>query len=146
VVWSTFLEADILSPLIAEVESEPVAGLMLFTFGDRGWYLYGMSRPVHREKMPTYLLQWEAIRIAKGKGCTVYDLWGAPEVFDESDSLWGVYRFKRGLGGQVLRTIGAWDKPLRPLLYALYTQIWPRIMNMLRRRGRAQTRQDIGGM
>ncbi len=31
---------------------------------------------------------------------TVYDLWGAPDVFDESDSMWGVYRFKEGLGRQ----------------------------------------------
>ena len=59
-----------------------------------------MSRNVHREKMPTYLLQWEAMKRAKAKGCTVYDLWGAPEAFDESDSMWGVYRFKEGLGGK----------------------------------------------
>ena len=144
VVWQTFLEADLLTPLIAEVEGEPVAGLMLFTFGGSGWYLYGMSRPIHREKMPTYLLQWEAIRVAKSKGCTVYDLWGAPEVFDESDSLWGVYRFKRGLGGQVFRTIGAWDKPLRPFLFALYAQVWPRVMNLMRSRGRLRTQQDVG--
>ena len=26
--------------------------------------------------MPTYLLQWEAMRWAKAKGCTTYDLWG----------------------------------------------------------------------
>ena len=68
-----------------------------------------MSRNAHREKMPTYLLQWEAMKHAKAKGCTVYDLWGAPDVFDESDSMWGVYRFKEGLGGKVVRTLGAWD-------------------------------------
>ncbi len=142
-VWSTFLESDMLTPLIAEVEGDPVAGLMLFHFGEKAWYLYGMSRTTHREKMPNYLLQWEAIRKAKQKGCRVYDMWGAPDVFDESDSLWGVYRFKRGLGGKVARHIGAWDLPLRPWTYKLYAQVWPKIMNLLRRRGKGRTQLEL---
>ena len=36
------------------------------------------------------------------------------------DGLWGVYRFKRGFGGQVLRTRGAWDFAYQPALYRLY--------------------------
>jgi lipid II:glycine glycyltransferase (peptidoglycan interpeptide bridge formation enzyme) len=59
--------------------------------------------------------------------------------------MWGVYRFKQGLGGQVLRTLGAWDLPLRPMLYRAYTQVWPRLMDILRLRGRAQTRQALEG-
>jgi len=31
-----------------------------------------------------------------------------------------VYRFKRGFGGKVQRTIGAWDRVYRPLFYNLY--------------------------
>jgi peptidoglycan pentaglycine glycine transferase (the first glycine) len=127
------------------VEGDAVAGLMLFIFGDRCWYLYGMSTGQHRNRMPTYLLQWEAILVGKKAGCQVYDLWGAPDEFSEADSMWGVYRFKQGLGGDVLRTIGAWDKPLRPLVFQLYTRIWPRIMGFLRVRGRSQTKQSMPG-
>ncbi len=76
-----------------------------------------MSTGQHRNRMPTYFLQWEAILAGKQAGCQVYDLWGAPDEFAEEDSMWGVYRFKQGLGGEVLRTIGAWDKPLRPLVF-----------------------------
>ena len=93
--------------------------------------------------MPTYLLQWEAMRVSREKGCTRYDLWGAPDEFIESDSLWGVYRFKRGLGGEVVRTGGAWDLPLMPVVFTLYAQVWPRIMGLLRARGRRQTQQDL---
>ena len=127
-VWESFFYGGMLVPLIAEVEGEPVAGLMLFYNSGTAYYLYGMSRSVHRTLMPTYLLQWEAIRTAKEKGCTSYDLWGAPDVFDGSDSMTGVYRFKRGLGGEVVRTVGAWDLPLRPFVFALYAQVWPRTM------------------
>ncbi len=133
-VWRTFMQAGMAEPLIAEVEGEPVAAVVIFRFAGRAWYLYGMSRAVHRNKMPTYLLQWEAMRRAKAAGCTVYDLWGAPDVFDERDSMWGVFRFKRGLGGEVVRTLGAWDYPARPWLYRLYGEALPRLLDWLRRR------------
>jgi lipid II:glycine glycyltransferase (peptidoglycan interpeptide bridge formation enzyme) len=114
---------------VAKVEQTPVAAIMVFKRGERAWYFYGASRSIHREKMPTYALQWEAMRWAKEQGCTTYDLWGIPD-FDEtqleeqfterSDGLWGVYRFKRGFGGEVKRTMGAWDLVFDPLLYKLY--------------------------
>ena len=103
-----------------------------------------MSRDAHREKMPTYLLQWEAMKRAKSAGCTVYDLWGAPETFDESDSMWGVYRFKEGLGGRVVRTLGAWDYAPNRLLYKLYSELIPRVLDVMRARGKRKTSQVAG--
>jgi len=131
-------------PLIAEVNNEPVAGLFLFEFAGRAYYVYGMSRDLHREKMPTYLLQWEAMKHARAAGCTLYDLWGAPEKFDETDSLWGVYRVKECLGGTVQRTLGAWDYAPNRFWYRLYSEIIPRVLDVMRFRGRSQTRQSLG--
>jgi lipid II:glycine glycyltransferase (peptidoglycan interpeptide bridge formation enzyme) len=130
-------------PLIAEVDGQPVAALMVFRFAGTAYYLYGMSRQEHREKMPNHLLQWEAMRHARRAGCLAYDLWGAPEVFEARDPLWGVYRFKEGLGGQLVRTLGAWDYPVRPWLYRAYTQILPRLLAVMRRRGMEHTRHQL---
>lgn len=132
-------------PLIAEVNHEPVAAIFVFYFASRAYYVYGMSRDIHREKMPAYLLQWEAMKRAKARGCMAYDLWGAPDIFDESDSMWGVYRFKEGLGGQVVRTLGAWDFAPNPFWYKLYSEIIPRLLDIMRSRGKAKTRQSLGG-
>ncbi len=132
-------------PLVAEVNGEAVAAVFLFAFAGRAYYVYGMSREAHRELMPNYLLQWEAMKWAKARGCSVYDLWGAPEVFEESDSMWGVFRFKEGLGGQVVRTLGAWDFVPNPLWYAMYTKAVPTLLDIMRFRGKAKTRQQIGG-
>jgi peptidoglycan pentaglycine glycine transferase (the first glycine) len=142
-VWETFHRQGMAEPLIAEVDNLPVAALVLFYFAGKAWFLYGMSRDLHRENMPNYLLQWEAMLRAKEKGCRAYDLWGAPNKFDETDPLWGVYRFKAGLGGQVTQTIGAWDLPVRPLLYQVYSQTLPRILNLMRRRGIERTRERV---
>jgi peptidoglycan pentaglycine glycine transferase (the first glycine) len=37
--------------------------------------------------------------------------------------LWGVYRFKRGFGGNLRRVVGTWDRVYNPLLYAIY-HLW----------------------
>jgi peptidoglycan pentaglycine glycine transferase (the first glycine) len=124
---------------VAEYEDQPIAAIMIFARGSRAWYLYGASTDMHRSRMPTYLLQWQAIQWARQHGCTQYDLWGVPDEDQESleanfmhrsDGLWGVYRFKRGFGGNLARSIGAWDRPRIPWLYWLYC-IW-----MSRRNGR----------
>jgi peptidoglycan pentaglycine glycine transferase (the first glycine) len=142
-VWKTFMDRGMCQPLIAEVDGQPVAAVILFIFAGRAWYIYGMSREIHRDRMPNYLLQWEAMRAAKAAGALQYDLWGAPDLFDEKDPMWGVYRFKEGLGGQVIRTLGAWDYPSRPIVYTLYTRILPRLLDVLRRRGKARIRQEV---
>ena len=115
--------------LLAGFEGETLAGLMVFAQGRRAWYLYGASSDAHREVMAPYLLQWEAIRWARARGCAEYDLWGIPDSDSETlekefsarqDGLWGVYRFKRGFGGRLWRATGAWDRVYHPLLYMLY--------------------------
>jgi lipid II:glycine glycyltransferase (peptidoglycan interpeptide bridge formation enzyme) len=132
--WRLFIEAGLAHPLIAEFEGKPIAHVILFHFGRKCWYFYGASANEHRDKMPNYLLQWEAIKWAKTNGYVLYDMWGAPDIFDESDSMWGVYAFKRGFRGVVTRHIGAWDYAPYPLLYAAYTRIMPSVIGLMRRR------------
>ena len=143
-LWNSFISAGMAEPLVAEWGGQPVAGLVLFHFAGRAYFLHGMSRDEHREKMPGYLLQWEAMRRAKALGCRTYDLWGAPEIFAERDPLWGVYRFKDGFNGQVVRTLGAYDYPINPVAYRLYTQVLPRLLDVMRRLGRRRTAQSLG--
>lgn len=115
--------------LVAEFEGKPLAALMVFAHGRRAWYVYGASNNEERNRMPTYLLQWEAIRWAKARGCAEYDLWGVPDENEETleaqfesrhDGLWGVYRFKRGFGGQLKRAAQALDRVYNPILYWMY--------------------------
>lgn len=141
--WGSFIKAGFAQPLIAEFEDQAVAAVIIYRFGAVAYYLYGMSINAHREKMPNYLLQWEAMRWAKSAGCTRYDLWGAPDVIDPQDPMYGVYRFKDGFGARLVRTPGAWDLPLRPALFALYSGVMPLMLSFMRTLGRRQTKQSI---
>lgn len=143
--WSALYKAGMAQPLVAEVEGRPVAAVILVRFGERVIYMYGASRSEARDRMPNHLLQWEAIRWAREQGAKVYDFWGAPDEFEETDRMWGVWRFKAGFNGEVVRFIGAWDYPARPLLYRLYTQAIPRYLEMLRARRGQPDEQTLPG-
>ena len=143
-LWKTFFQAGLAEALIAEFEGEACAAIIVFRFGRRAWYMTGMSRLIHREKMASYLLQWQAIQHLRSVGVQSYDLWGAPDVFDQSDPLWGVYRFKEGFAGVVERYMGAWDLPVRPMLYRFYTGFLPRILDWMRQRGMQRTQRMLG--
>lgn len=132
--WRRFLDAGLGHALIAEFEGRPIAHVILFHFGRKCWYFYGASSDEERQRMPNYLLQWRAMQWARANGYAIYDLWGAPDVFDERDSMWGVFNFKRGFRGTVVRHVGAWDYAPFPPLYRAYTQLWPRVLARLRNR------------
>lgn len=133
-IWQAYYDAGMAQPLIAEFEGEPVAAVILVRSGEKVIYMYGASTLKERQRMPNHLLQWEAICWARAQGVEIYDFWGAPDNFIETDPLWGVWRFKEGFAGQVVRHIGAWDYVVRPLWYWLYTVALPQYLNILRSR------------
>ena len=141
--WREFIEADMAKILVAEFENQPIAALILFHFNGTARYMFGMSTETSRDLMPNYLLQWEAICLSRQLGCHTYDMWGAPEIFDESDSMWGVFRFKEGFNGTVTRTLGAWDFTPHPWLYHRYTETLPKLLNLLRRRGLKANKRSL---
>lgn len=115
--------------LLAEYEGKSLAALFVARHGNRAYYLYGASTDEERNRMPAYLLQWEAMKWAKAHGCEEYDLWGVPDEEEDTleanfekrhDGLWGVYRFKRGFGGLLKRAAQAMDRVYNPLLYWAY--------------------------
>jgi len=140
--WGDFIAAGLAQPFVAEFEGEFLAALILFRFGPTAWYMYGASSNRHRNRMPNHLLQWEAMRWARAEGCTLYDFWGAPDELNESDPMWGVYRFKAGFGGRFVRRVGAYDYPVSRPLYWLYTVVMPRYLDRLRARHRRTQASD----
>lgn len=124
----------------AQYQGKPLAAVMVFRHGRRAWYFYGASSNEERNRMPAYLVQWRAIQWAMEHGCSTYDLWGIPDSPEKdleeqfthrSDGLWGVYRFKRGFGGEIKRAVAAMDRVYSQPMYSLFRLI----MNMRARDG-----------
>ena len=108
---------------LAEYEGEPISALVILTLGKWSWYMYGASANEQREKMPNHLLQWTAIQWAKTQGCHYYNFRGIPEILEEGQEMWGIYLFKRGLGGEALHFLPTHDLVYQPLVYTAYRKL-----------------------
>lgn len=102
---------------IAYYEDKPLATIMPMLYGNKMWYLYGASSNEHRNLMPTYLLQWEMIKLAIKHQCRVYDFRGVSMERGEED---GLYRFKKGFGGDFVELIGEIYILFKPIKYEFY--------------------------
>ena len=105
---------------IAYFEDEPIAATINFAFGGRIWYMYGASKSSHRNVMPNHALHWEIIKKAKEEGFKLYDLWGIPSNPHPNHPLYGVYRFKKGFNGRLIKYVGCLDLVYDPLFYFLF--------------------------
>lgn len=123
--------------LLAELDGTPIAAQLVCADAQNGAYLYSGALDAGLRNGANHLLSWHAIRWARDQGCHTYDLWGIPDAFGlaaaaetpaerealeaaaQSDPLIGVYRFKKGFGGSVVRYLPAYDLPLIPPLYHL---------------------------
>lgn len=129
---------------VAEYQEQPLAAIFVTAFGREAIYLYGASGNAHRDKMPNHALHWAAIRWAKARGCTCYDLWGVADVADavgatsamqkvapdkgpadgkagESSPLpHGLYQFKQGFGGTLVQYIGGFDAVFSRARFVVY--------------------------
>lgn len=118
---------------IAELKGEAIGSSLIMAFGRHGIYLAAGSNAAGLEHRAAHLLQWHAIRWAKERGALTWDLWGIAdargrfelaaaskslseadlakvEAEAKRDPLDGVYRFKKGWGGSVVRTLPAFDR------------------------------------
>lgn len=134
--------------LFAEFDGQPLAAIVVVSYGDTACYLWGASNHQERNRMPNHALQWAAIQWARARGVKKYDLWGIPDDIGKlavgmgasstasisinelpldlskivaQNELWGVYRLKQGFGGNVVRFIGPWDRQISSIGHKIYT-------------------------
>lgn len=131
---STLL-GDTATLFVAEHEGDILGVNLIIFYGDTATYLHGGSADTKREYMAPFLLQWEAIREAKRRGCIWYDFGGVrtrlkiPVRMSGGESRkfpadpWsGITRFKIGFSPETepTRFPGCYDIILSPTRYAVY--------------------------
>jgi serine/alanine adding enzyme len=123
---------------VATRDGAAEAAALTVGWGPDALYLYSGSTEAGLRSGAQHAIQWEVIRWAQARGCRRYDFWGVPDQFgvaaqepdaDErarleqqatTDPLFGVYRFKKGFGGRVVRYLPAYDRVLMWPLYAIW--------------------------
>lgn len=82
-------------------DKPPCAMVYVFVHGKSATYQIGWSDKTGREKRAHYVLLWRVIQDLKEKQINWFDLGGIDETHAE-----GVTRFKKGMGGAPMKTIG----------------------------------------
>jgi lipid II:glycine glycyltransferase (peptidoglycan interpeptide bridge formation enzyme) len=124
--------------LLAERDGAPLAAFLVFAWAGSGLYLYSGATEDGRKLGANHALQWQALLWAKQRGCANYDFWGVPDALGQAagaedaterarleqaaqaDPLAGVFRFKKGFGGRIVRYLPAYDLVYVSPLYALW--------------------------
>ena len=117
--FSALFSALILNPgsseiifLLAKKDQDILAGAIIVISRRRAIYLFGASSNERRNLMGPYILHWEGIKQARGKGCYTYDMGSVSPYHNPDHPYFGMYRFKTGFGGKIIHRNGSWDYPL----------------------------------
>nr|WP_243752509.1 peptidoglycan bridge formation glycyltransferase FemA/FemB family protein [Leucobacter ruminantium] len=111
-------------------EPRLVAGAFAMGLGAKTTYKDGASVRAKTAYGASHALQWEVLRWAHERGATVHDLCGAPpndRADDKGHPLHGVGQFKRSFSPEITDYAGAFDLPLKPRAYAIWSKLGDRI-------------------
>jgi len=106
--------------LLAKYQDKVIAGGIFVYLDEWGIYYYGASDYNYRNVMAPYLIQWEAIKEAKKRGCKHYDFLGISPNDAKNHPWAGVTGFKKKFGGRIKDYPKAQVMVLRPFWYFLY--------------------------
>ena len=108
----SFLPDDQVLIFKAIYKSEILASAIIIFWQGVAFYHQGASTQKYPKIPAAYLLQWEAIKEAKQRGCKIYNFWGIAETESKKHPFWGLTLFKKGFGGYEKRYVRTQDLPL----------------------------------
>ncbi|WP_238164636.1 lipid II:glycine glycyltransferase FemX [Kribbella pittospori] len=97
---------------LSTCDDEVLAAHTMIVVGRRAWYQTGGSADHRRDVRPSHILQWSMIREAKELGAELYDMLGVSGCLDPEDRAFGLLRWKLGTGGELVETVGEWERVL----------------------------------
>lgn len=112
------LEAEQL--LSDEGEELVLAGAMFILYGNEMIYLLSGAYDQYMKFLAPYAIQWHMIQYALEHGYQTYNFYGTSGIFDESAPDYGVYKFKRGFGGNVVELVGTLIMPIHKVWFIIY--------------------------
>lgn len=115
----SFNEDNQIALFFGEYKGETVASAFVIFWSNIGFYHHAALLPKFHKVPVSYLLQWEAIKEARKRGCVLYDFWGY--VPPKSKHPWaGPTLFKMGFGGKAYEYVKTQDFPLNKKYYLTY--------------------------
>jgi lipid II:glycine glycyltransferase (peptidoglycan interpeptide bridge formation enzyme) len=126
--FEAFRKKDECLWFLAKLKNQYLAGALIIFTKFAAFYHQGAS--IHTPYPASYLLQWEAIKEAKKRGCQFYNFWGIFQKGRTPKSWQGLTLFKIGFGGQEMNLLPTYDLVVSWKYY--FTWIWEKWLNLKR--------------
>jgi len=111
--FQVFSKDDGVRLFFGTYKGEIAAAAFVVFWSGIGFYHHAASLLEFSKLSIPYLLQWEAIKEAKRKGCVLYDFWGYVDPKTQPKHPWaGPTLFKQGFGGEAKLYVKTQDYPL----------------------------------
>ena len=85
---------------------------MFILYGDEVVYLISGNYKKYMQFNAQYLIHWEMINFAVNNNYKRYNFYGISGNFDKKDKNYGMYEFKKGFNGYVIKLIGELELPI----------------------------------
>jgi lipid II:glycine glycyltransferase (peptidoglycan interpeptide bridge formation enzyme) len=119
--FDIFLKGKQAILIFGKYKDEITAGALIIFWSKIAFYHQAASQEKYSKFSIPYLVQWEAIKEAKKRGCVLYDFWGYVDPFKNPRHPWaGPTLFKMGFGGYKREYVKTQDFPFSVLYWLTY--------------------------
>lgn len=95
----SFLPDNQISIILAYYQGKVLSGGIFVFWQNTCFYHHGASSKLYQKIPTSYLLLWQAIKLAKIRGCKKFNFWGISESNNPKHPWAGLTFFKKGFGG-----------------------------------------------
>ncbi len=123
-------QIDKLNKLIEEVnevkeDKMVLSSIITAKYGDKVWTIHGGNSSLLRSMNSNYLIYFEIIKDAVEEGYKTIDFFGTSYNPKEDDTEYGIWLFKKRLGGEYTEFIGEFDYVFKKLVYKMFNLLIP---------------------
>ncbi len=141
-------QIDRLEKLINEIKEIkkdrfPLSSMITAKYADKVWTVHGGNSNQLRNLNSNYLLYFEIIKDAVEEGYKKVDFFGTSFNPDKSDPEYGIWLFKKRLGGEYTEFIGEFDLITNKFMYSVFNTIIPIYRNIVKGKRKKELKNEI---
>ena len=112
---------------IKEIKEDkiPLSSIITAKFGDKVWTIHGGNHSSLRSLNSNYLIYYEIIKDAVEEGYKTIDFFGTSYNPSQDDPEYGIWLFKKRLGGEYIEFIGEFDYIFKKVTYNVFNILVP---------------------
>ena len=129
---------------IKEVKEDriPLSSIITAKFGDKVWTIHGGNHSSLRSLNSNYLIYYEIIKDAVEEGYKTIDFFGTSFNPTQDDPEYGIWLFKKRLGGEYTEFIGEFDYIFKKFTYRMFNILVPIHRKLSKIKSKKKNKQD----